>query len=328
MKMFKKGLSVTLAAVLCLGLAACGGGSSSTSESPSASAAEESASADTAASEATTEAATEETSDAATTDAAEATDAASSIVSGDKVNAIKESGQLVMGCSADFPPFEFHIMNDGNDQIVGYDVMLLTEVASNLGVELVVKDMSFDSLVGALNSGTIDAIASGMNINEERKKQVEFSDEYFTGDQVLIVRKDATDSYKTAEDFKGKKIGIQSGSVQENYANDQLVTPYGAEITLLPEIPSIIMQLKTGSIDAVLLDKAIGEAYIRQNSDDLVASAVTITGGDYGFAVAIGKGNTDLVEVTNQTLAQLKEEGKLDTFMDDAMKLASTNETN
>lgn len=314
MNILKKSLSLTLVAAMCIGVSACGSSTENNSSSATATA-DSSAAAATGTDTQTTQESSE---------ASESSESAAA--EGGKIASIKEKGELVMGCSADFPPFEFHVMNDGTDEIVGYEVMIVKNIASELGVELVIKDMSFDSLIGGLNTGSIDIIASGMLANEEREKQVDFSVPYYFGDQLLIVRKDSVDLYKTAADFAGKTIGIQSGTMQENYANDQLVEPYGAKISLLTEIPPMIMQLKTGSLDAVLLGKVIAEAYIRQNSDDLVACTVPIKGGDYGIAMAVAKGNSDLLEVTDQTLNKLIEEGTLDTYMDEAIALARTNE--
>ena len=96
------------------------------------------------------------------------------------LNSIKESGKLVVGLSADYAPYEFHVIEDGQDKIVGFDVSLAEEIADELDVELEIKEMDFDALITALPAGKIDLIISGMNPTEKRKKAVDFSEIYYT----------------------------------------------------------------------------------------------------------------------------------------------------
>jgi polar amino acid transport system substrate-binding protein len=108
---------------------------------------------------------------------------------------IKESGQLVLGTAADYPPYEFHMMVEGKDKIVGFDIMIAEKIAEELGVELVIKDMAFDGLIAALQGGKIDIIIAGMSATPEREEAVDFSNQYYYEQQMLLVRGDMTDKH-------------------------------------------------------------------------------------------------------------------------------------
>ena len=105
-----------------------------------------------------------------------------------KMDKIKEKGKIVIGTSADYPPYEFHKSIDGKDTIVGFDIEIAKEIAKDLGVELEIKDMKFDGLLAALQTGNIDFVAAGMNPTEDRKKNVDFSKIYYTAVQCVVIR--------------------------------------------------------------------------------------------------------------------------------------------
>lgn len=309
MKKMGKILSMGLALLMLFALAACGGETATPAvESAAPEAVEESAGEDVA------EAPASETGEEVAEESAEAT--------GDKLEAVKAAGKVVMGCSADFPPYEFYDL--ASDSIAGFDVSLAKEIAADMGVELEIKDFAFDTLIGAMNTGEIDMILSGMNATEERKNSVDFSIEYFTGEQSVVVRANEADSYKVPEDFEGKKVGAQSGSLQEGFAVDQLGT-IGADIHIVQKIPDLVMELKTGGIAGLVLDKPIAEAFVRQH-DDLTICEVHISGDDSGFAVAVPKGQQSFLDSVNATLERLSSEGKLDSYFEDAVNLAQEQE--
>ena len=123
---------------------------------------------------------------------------------------IKESGKLVMGTNPDYPPFEF---KDKNQKVVGSDIEIAKELASDLGVELVIQEAKFDSLVPMVKTRKIDVAIAGMNANPERKKEVDFSDIYYTGESVLIIRKSDADKYKLSIDTKKDSEEVDSEEV-------------------------------------------------------------------------------------------------------------------
>ncbi|MGB7366206.1 transporter substrate-binding domain-containing protein, partial [Carnobacterium jeotgali] len=135
---------------------------------------------------------------------------------------IQEKGTLVIGTSADFPPYEFHSTVNGKDTIVGMDISIAQKIAEDLGVELKIEDIGFDSLLPALESEKVDMVISGMSPTEERKQSVDFSEVYYTGGQNIVVREADKEIYKSTADLKGLKVGVQTGSLQETLAQEQM----------------------------------------------------------------------------------------------------------
>lgn len=233
---------------------------------------------------------------------------------------IKKNGKLVLGTSADYPPYEFHKSVNGKDEIVGFDIQIAEQIAKDLGVQLEKKDMKFDGLLAALDQGNVDLIISGMTPTEERKKNVDFSDVYYTAVQTIIVRSADKDKFKTADDLKGKKIGVQKGAIQEEIAKKQVP---GAEAVALPKISDLVLSLKSNKIDAVILESPVATSNLKANTD-LSFSDIKLTTEDAGSAAAIKKGNEDLVKEVNKTLAKLKADKSIDKFVTDANNSVET----
>lgn len=233
--------------------------------------------------------------------------------SSDKLAAIKEKGKITLGTSADFPPFEFHLPVNGKDEVVGLDIAIAKEVAKELGVELEIKDMDFDSVLLALASGKVDFAMSGLSVTDERKQSVDFTKDYYQSEQAIIVRASDKDNFKTLADFKGKTIGAQLGSVQEEVAHTQLAD---AKTDTLPKIPDLILKLKSGKADGVVLDLPVAEAFVSKNSDLVIADAKPDNQG--GFAAAVKKGDAKLLTAIDNVLDKLAKENKLDEFKKEA----------
>jgi ABC-type amino acid transport substrate-binding protein len=238
-----------------------------------------------------------------------------------KVEAIKKAGKLIMGCSPDFPPYEFIDMTTGKDVIAGFDVELGKAIAEKLGVELEIQTTEFDGIVGALTTGNIDIGLSGMNITPERLEQVDFSDEYYYATQKLVIRKADAEKFKAIADFSGSKVGAQMGTTQKDLVESEFVAA-GAEGLYQPMIETLVLELKMGNTDALVLDEPVAEAYVKLN-DDLMITEIELPSEESGFGVAIQKGNSDLAEVINEVIAELKDNGKLDEFFVNAVELAA-----
>lgn len=234
------------------------------------------------------------------------------------VEKIKKSGKLVLGTSADFPPYEFHKSVNGKDEIVGFDIEIAKQIAKDLGVKLEVKDMKFDGLLASLNQGKVDLVLSGMTPTEERKKNVDFSDLYYTSVQSIVVKKADKDKFKTAKDLDGKKIGVQKGSIQEGIAKKQVP---GAERVGLGKVSDLILALNTNRVDSTLVELPVATSYVKANKD-LVVSDIKVDAEEAGSAVAVKKGNSDLVKEINKTLDRLKKEKAVDKYVTEASKLA------
>jgi arginine/lysine/histidine transporter system substrate-binding protein len=224
---------------------------------------------------------------------------------------IKANKKLVMGTSPDFPPFE---SKDTKGNVVGMDVEIAKEIAKDLGVELEIKEMDFDGLLGALQGKKLDVILSGMTPDEDRKQAVDFSSLYYKTDNVFVVQEANKDKYTKIEDFSGKKIGVQKGTVQEKLVNEKVSNP---DVNSLGKTGDVVMNLKNGKIEAVLLEQPVAEAYVK-NNPGLALSKVTLADEVGGYAIAMTKGESDLQAAINKTLDRLEKDGSLTKFFEDA----------
>ena len=235
------------------------------------------------------------------------------------LEAIKAKGTLVVGTSADYPPYEFHKEIDGKDQIVGFDIEIAKELAKDLGVKLEIKDMAFDGLLVALQADKMDMIFAGMTPTDERKQNADFSDIYFTATHRFILRSGDEAAITKMEDLKGKKIGVQKGSIQADIAKANFQE---ADIKLLEKVPDLILDLKNKKVDAILVESTVADIQAQKNSGIAVANKLEVKDPDGGCAVAMKKGSSELLTEVNKTLKRLKDEKKVETFIVDANKLA------
>lgn len=244
---------------------------------------------------------------------------------------IKASGKIILGTSADYPPYEFHALIDGKDTIVGFDVDLAREIAKDLGVELEIKDMSFDGLLAALVSGNVDMVISGMTPTEERRQNVDFSDIYYQAIHGAIIR--ATDAEKYGNDpttLKDVVIGAQRGAIQVGIAKTQIkgvdvanIDNNHPQVKELGALPDLILEVKNNKIEAVIAELPVASAYVKRNSD-LTLAMYSFSDEEGGSAVAVKKGNQDLIDAINATIARLVAEDKINQFVGEASILADS----
>lgn len=235
-----------------------------------------------------------------------------------KVDEIKERGYLLIGTSADYPPYETHIMVDGKDEIVGLDIEIAKEIAKSLGVELKIEDMNFDALLLSLATGKIDMVLAAMSATEERKEKVDFSMVYYNPKQTIIIRKEDAGTLNSLEAFEGKTVGVQKGTIQEEFADQNMPK---AEKIALAKIPNLILEVKTGKSDAVVLEEPVANAYISQNPELTMANIEVAINSDEGSSVALKKGDAELLKVVDETIKKLIEEKKIDQMVIEANKL-------
>ena len=277
--MSKKILSAVLAAAMTAMLAACGGSSTATTAAPAETKAEETKAEETKAEESKAE---------------EAPAAELETV---------QKGKLVMVTNAEFPPYEFHDQN----AIVGIDVEIAGAIAEQLGLELEIEDIAFDSIIPEIVSGKADIGAAGMTVTEDRKQNVDFSDTYAHATQVIIVKEDS--EIKGVADLEGKIMGVQQGTTGDIYVSGD----YGdAAVERYAKGMEAVQALAQGKVDAVVIDGEPAKQYIKE-VEGLKIIDESYTDEDY--AIAIKKGNTAMVEAVNAALAELKSEGKLDEIV-------------
>ena len=241
----------------------------------------------------------------------------------DKLQQIKDSGVLKVGTSADYSPYEFHKVVNGEDKIVGFDDFIVQEMAKDMGVKVEYTDMDFDGLLGALQADKVDIVLAGMTPNEERKKSVDFSEIYYTNSNVCIVAKGKEDSIKTSDDLKKLKVGVQKGTTQADYVTGDLGI---TNATQLKKIPDLMLELQNGKIDVIVTGKAVAEINVKNYKN--VAIGNTTVGDEVAetAAAAMKKSddkvdNTAFLKSVNDTIAKLEKEGKIDEFMQEALKL-------
>lgn len=224
---------------------------------------------------------------------------------------IKESGKIVLGTSPDYPPYEFEKEIDGKNTIVGFDIEIAKEIAKDLGVELEIKSMEFGGLLGGLKTNKIDFVMAGMTPDAERAKEVDFSTIYYNAEHGLVINKKDIDKYKEVSDLKGKIIGVQQGAIQEGIAKEQIESP---QIKALGKVSDLMLELKTGKVDAVVVEQPVASSYVK-NNDDLYLTNIVFKDEEGGSAVAVNKGNEDLLEAINKTIERLIEENKIDEYV-------------
>lgn len=235
---------------------------------------------------------------------------------------IKEDGKIIMATSADFPPFEWTIMEDGEPQIVGIDAELAQKIADKIGVELEIQDTSFESLVTQVQSGRADFVAAGMSYNPERENVVNFSDIYYETTTSFVINNENVDNFKVQEDFNSAKIGVQKGTIQEELAKD---TFPDAKIVSMNKNGDLVEALKTGRIDGVMMDTIVVSEFVAQNEDIIQpVEGLEIKLGDDGFAMITNKANEDLLAVINEVLNETIESGEMDEIIQKYIELNSS----
>ena len=206
---------------------------------------------------------------------------------------------LVVGTSADYEPFEY-IGDDG--EFTGFDIELMEEIADRMGREIEWQDIAFDGLIGALQSDKIDAIIAAMSATPEREEQVDFTDPYFIGADAIIVAEGSGISISKNEDMAGYTVGVQSGTIQEEWIDENIE----AEVSRYERAEQAIMDLQSGRIDIVAMDYYAAQSFIEQGGIELALQ--TEFSGEH-MAIAVKEGNTELREEFDQIIDELQAEG-------------------
>lgn len=209
---------------------------------------------------------------------------------------------LVMGTNATFKPFEY---KDGG-QVVGFDVELAQAIAKDMGKELKIEDMSFDGLLPALESGQIDMAVAGMSVTSEREKNALFSDPYYQASQRIIVPKNSKIANKYQ--LEHKKIAVQLGTTGDQAASKIK----GAQVVQFPAAPNALQELAAGKVDAAVIDDAPAKQYV---SGFPSLKIINTPLSSESYAIAFKKGNAELAEHANKTIANMKADGRYQALL-------------
>ena len=221
--------------------------------------------------------------------------------SGVQLADVQKAGKLVIATSPDFPPFE----NLENGEVVGIEVDILNPVCEKLGVELVIEQMDFDSVVPGIQAGKFDAGVSGITVTEERKQNVDFCDPYFLASQAIVVTPDSTIASKA--DLAGKKISVQTGTTAEDYCMSE-----GYEVLAFTANNDAASALTTGKADAWVVDNEVAVALAAEQG--LVVLDEAMTSEPYAFAFP--KGSDTLVAEFNKIITEMINDGTMQSIFD------------
>ena len=238
----------------------------------------------------------------------------------DALTKIKEKGELTVGMSVDYAPYEFFVMENGKKKMVGMDLEILKEVAKDIGVDFKVEEMEFKGICTAVNAGQVDIGLSGLSPDEKRKDIVDFSDIFFEAEQGILINKKDASKIKKLGDLKGLKVGAQLGSIQADIAN----TIPDAKTKFLEEVPVLIQDLLAGNLDAVIVELPVADVQSVIHPELARAEEKVQDEAGGGSAIAVPKDQKALLDEINKTIKRLIDEGKIDTFYKDAVKLSKS----
>ena len=213
----------------------------------------------------------------------------------------KEKEKLILVTEAGFAPYEYY----ANGEIVGVDIDIAKEIAKSLDMELVIKDVAFDSIISEVKTGKSDLGAAGISYTEERQREVDFTVDYAESKQVIIVRNNSN-IYSTS-DLIYRKVAVQLGSVADDYLTSNF---NNIEIVREKKFLAAIQDLKDGKVDAVVMDEVPARKLI--TSEMIVLDEPLLT-DSYGMVVK--KGNTELLDACNKVIIKLKENGEIDNYL-------------
>lgn len=216
---------------------------------------------------------------------------------------------LIMGTSADYPPFEY-IDTAKGEEIIGFDVDLANALAEKVGYEVEVKDMDFSGLIEAVKGGQVDLVLAGMTPTEERKKSVDFTDIYYVAKD-MIVYKDGT-PISSEEDLSGLTVGVQLGSIQEDSAKE-LAEQYGFTVESRNRIPELVQEVVNGRFDAAIIENTVAKGFM-ENNKDLKGYTMEVDEAEAGSAIAFPK-DSELTAKFNEALQEMKDNGELDELV-------------
>lgn len=220
--------------------------------------------------------------------------------------------KLIVGLEAGFAPYEY--IGEGG-KVVGIDIDISEKIAEKLGKELEVKEMDFDGALLAVQSGKVDMVASGVSVTEEREKQMDFSDRYVDSTEVVVVKKDnPAVTEPTWDALNGKIVAVQQGNIADiQVSNTEETKP--AEIKRYTKFVQATEDLKNGKVDCIVMDQMPAEELVAANSDDLkILEGEPLFVDQY--AIAVQKGNKELLDVINEVIKELKSSGELEKIIE------------
>ena len=228
---------------------------------------------------------------------------------------VKAKGKMVVYTNPEFPPYEYL---GANKEITGVEMDLVNRIAEKIGVKAEIIPAEFDSILGTVTAGKADMGASGFTINEERKQKVDFSVPFVRSVQYIIVQENS--SIKTAEDLAGKRIGGQNGTTGllmiEDAVKKGILKDTKTEVKSYNNAPDAMVGMKSGHVDAVVIDELVAKALAQKNAG--FKAIPLVDKNDKGldapedFGIMLAKGNQDFMAIINEVIAEMKKDGSLE----------------
>lgn len=217
---------------------------------------------------------------------------------------VLDKGTFVLGLDDSFPPMGFR---DENNNIVGFDIDVATEVANRMGVELKLQPIEWSTKEMELNTGSIDCLWNGLSIDDERKQAMDLSEPYMTNRMVLVVLNDS--QYTDQASLAGKTIGVQNGSTAEKILEESdFAKTIGNTIGFKDNVTAF-MELETKGIDAIFMDEVVANYAITSQNKDFKVLEDGLTEEEY--AVGFKKGNTALKNEVQKYIDEMKADGTM-----------------
>lgn len=212
-------------------------------------------------------------------------------------------GKITFGTNAEFPPFEYIAAEGVIDTFDGIDMAIAKQIAEDNEMDVAIENLEFDSLLVALQNGQIDAVIAGMTVTDERKEAVDFSTPYYAATQVMIVKEDS--DIEKAEDMADKKICVIQG-----YTGETCVNEMGYKYESFKKGTEAVMELVNGKCDVVVIDSATAQKYVDDNEGLKIVEDEEAFGAEE-YAVAVAKGNEELLEKINTSIEKMLEDGTI-----------------
>ncbi len=220
----------------------------------------------------------------------------------------QSSNKIVFGTNAEFPPFEFVSANGVIDTYDGIDIAIAKQIGEDNGMTAEIANMEFDSLLVAIQNGQIDAAIAGMTVTDERKESVDFSIPYYNATQVIIVKEGS--DIKSAADLADKFTAVVQG-----YTGETCITELGYKYESFKKGTECILELVNGKCDAVVIDSATASKYVADNEGLVIVTDDEAFGSEQ-YAIAVKKGNTELLEKINATIQKMLDDGTIGNLSD------------
>ncbi len=233
-----------------------------------------------------------------------------------RLDKVLKAGKITNVCEPYFAPYEFiDNTKSGQEQFRGADMELARYIAKELGVELEIVPLEWSAVLTGVGAGKYDMAVAGMAYTPERAETMAMSKVYKPGgDQGLLVPADKVDEYTSLADFAGKRVGFQSGTVQEQNVLTQL--PDSEPVTF-DIIQNAVLALDSGKVDAVSVSVPNGEMFVSTNPK-LAVSSVLFDNSMNGNVIGFPKGETELVDAVNKIIDQVLEQGLYDQWLEEA----------